>query len=420
MRAHGTMAERALDADAGATVVRDVDLVYSHDATTPLAMSAFKGLFTDRVAIPAKTAVVFDHAYPPPTVDLANLQRRIAQFVEAQGIAHFHRGEGVCHQLLLEKGWAAPGRIIVGADSHTTTLGAAGAFATGMGATDVAVVWATGKTWLQVPDTLRVDLAGALAPGVSVKDVILALLGKLGSDGGASLAMEYGGPGLRGLPFPQRITLANMAAELEAATGMLEVDAAAQAWLEPRVGAPVPAFGPSADASYTAQVDLDLASIEPNVARPPRVDDVVPVGMVQGIPVDKVFIGTCTNGRYEDLAEAAALLRGRKAKVPLLVVPASQAVMDQAAATGVLQALAQAGATIGGTGCGPCLGRQQGVLADEEVCFSTSSRNYSGRMGSPNAKIYLGSPLTAAATALEGRITDPRPLLRQRTAEVVA
>lgn len=419
MRAHGTMAERILGADAGATVVRDVDLVYSHDATTPLAMSAFKGLFTDRLARPERTAVVFDHAYPPPTVDFANLQRRIAQFVEAQGVRHFYRGEGVCHQVLLEKGFAAPGRIIVGADSHTTTLGAAGAFATGLGATDVAVVWATGQSWFQVPETLRIQLTGALRPGVGVKDVILTLLGKLGSDGGASLALEFGGPGLEGLPYPQRITLANMAAELEAATGLLEVDRTARAWLEPRVGAPVEEFRAGRDAAYVARVDLDLDSIEPSVARPPRVDDVVGVGAVEGTPVDTVFLGTCTNGRLEDLAEAAGLLRGKRVKVPLLVVPASQQVMDMAARTGVLHTLIEAGATVGTAGCGPCLGRQLGVLADEEVCFSTGSRNYTGRMGSPNARIFLGSPLTAAATALTGRITDPRPLLR-RSPEVQA
>lgn len=406
----GTMAERILHAQAGETIVRDVDLAYSHDATTPLAMSAFKGLFTDRIARPERTAVVFDHAYPATTVELANLQRRIAQFVEGQGVKRFYRGEGVCHQVLLEKGLAPPGSIVIGADSHTTTLGACGAFATGVGATDLAVVWATGQTWLQVPETLRIDLTGRLAPGVSVKDVILTLLGKLGSDGGASMAVEYGGPGLEGLPFPQRITLANMAAEMEAATGLLEVDRAARAYLEPRVGRALPELRPDADAAYVEALTLDLGDVVPSVARPPKVDDVVGVDKVEGLPVDKVFVGTCTNGRYEDLLEVANALRGRRVAVPTLVTPASQAVMDQAADTGVLTALTRAGVTIGGTGCGPCLGRQQGVLADEEVCFSTSSRNYSGRMGSPLAKIYLGSPLTAAATALAGRITDPRNL----------
>lgn len=408
-----TLAERILGAPAGETVVRDVDLAYSHDATTPLAMSAFQGLFTDRIARPERTAVVFDHAYPATTVELANLHRRIAQFVERQGVARFHRGEGVCHQLLLERGSAAPGSIIVGADSHTTTLGAAGAFATGVGATDLAVIWATGQTWFQVPDTFRVDLEGRLAPGVGGKDAILTLLGKLGSDGGASLAMEYGGPGLASLPFPQRITLANMAAELEAATGLFEVDAEARAWLEPRVGHPLAELRPGRDAAYAHELAFDLSSVEPVVARPPRVDDVVPVSTLEGTRVDRVFIGTCTNGRHEDLAEAAALLRGRKVKVPTLVVPASQAVMDLAGRTGVLQELARAGCTIGGTGCGPCLGRQQGVLADEEVCFSTSSRNYSGRMGSPTARIFLGSPATAAATALAGAIADPRKVAAQ-------
>jgi 3-isopropylmalate dehydratase large subunit len=409
-----TMAERILRAQAGETIVRDVDLVFSHDATTPLAMSAFSQLFTDKLAHPERAAVVFDHAYPAPTVDLANLQRKVARFVEGQGFAHFYRGEGICHQLLLEKGLVRPGAIVVGADSHTTTLGAAGAFATGMGATDVAVIWATGQTWFRVPETVRIELDGKLQPGASVKDVILRLVGTLGAEGGSARALEYGGPGLRAIPFPLRITLANMSAEMEAKTGLLEVDAEARAWIEPRVGHAVQELGPTNDAEYDAEVRLDLVDVEPVLARPPRVDDVVPVSKLEGLAVDKVFLGTCTNARFEDLAQAADLLDGKRVKVPLLVAPASQAVMRQAMDTGVLQRLMQAGATMDGTGCGPCLGRSGGVLGDEEVCVSTSSRNYAGRMGSPKAHIYLASPMTAAAAALTGRITDPRKLLEAR------
>jgi len=406
-----TLAERILGAPAGETIVRDVDLVFSHDATTPLAMKAFEGLFAQRLARPERAAVVFDHAYPPPTVELANQQARISEFVREQGIARFYRGEGICHQLVLEKGLAKPGDIVVGADSHTTTIGAAGAFATGMGATDVAVVWATGQTWLQVPESIRVELHGALHPAVTVKDVILTLLGKVGSGGAAGQALEYGGPGLASLPFPLRITLANMAAEMEAAAGLLEVDRAAQAWLEPRVGGPVRPLRAEPGAAYAQHHDVDLARLEPVVARPPRVDDCVPISQVEGTPVDKVFIGTCTNGRLEDLAQAARVLEGKRVKVPLLVVPASQEEMQRAMESGVLATLLRAGATLGGTGCGPCLGRQLGVLADGEVCFSTSSRNYAGRMGSPKARIWLGSPYAAAATALHGVITDPRRLV---------
>lgn len=411
-----TMAEGILGAQAGETVVRDIDLVYSHDATTPLAMSAFAQLWTKQLARPERSAVVFDHAYPPVTVDQANLQAKTAKFVQEKGFGHFYRGEGICHQLLLEKGLAWPGAIVVGADSHTTTLGAAGAFATGMGATDVAVVWATGKTWFRVPESVRIQLEGRLQPGATVKDVILQLIGKLGAEGGSYRVLEFGGPGLSTLPFPLRITLANMSAEMEAKTGLLEVDAEAREWLEPRVGRPLRLIGPSGDASYEARVDIDLAAVEPVVARPPRVDDIVPVSKLEGLAVDKVFIGTCTNARFEDLAQAAALLEGKRVKIPLLIAPASQAVMREAMDRGVLQKLIQAGATIDGTGCGPCLGRNGGVLGDEEVCLSTSSRNYSGRMGSPSAKIYLGSPLTAAATALTGKLTDPRRFLAPEVA----
>jgi 3-isopropylmalate dehydratase large subunit len=412
-----TLAERILGAPAGETVVRDVDTVFSHDATTPLAMSSFAQLWTDKLARPERAAVVFDHAYPPVTVDQANLQRRITQFVEKQGFGHFYRGEGICHQLLLEKGLAWPGAIVVGADSHTTTLGAAGAFATGMGATDVAVVWATGKTWFRVPQSIRVQLDGKLAPGVSVKDIILKLIGTLGAEGASYHALEFGGPGLESLPFPLRITLANMSAEMEAKTGILEVDRKAQAWLEPRVGRPVPILKADADAEYDQRVAIDLQDTEPVLARPPRIDDIVPVSKVEGMPVDKVFIGTCTNARFEDLQQAASLVAGKRVKIPMLVAPASQLVMKQAMDAGVLQTLIEAGATIDGTGCGPCLGRSGGVLADEEVCLSTSSRNYQGRMGSPKAQIWLGSPLTAAATALTGKITDPRSLVAR---EVIA
>jgi 3-isopropylmalate dehydratase large subunit len=403
-----TLAERILGAPAGETVVRDVDTVFSHDATTPLAMSSFAQLWTDKLARPERAAVVFDHAYPPVTVDQANLQRRITQFVEKQGFGHFYRGEGICHQLLLEKGLVAPGMLVVGADSHTTTLGAAGAFATGLGATDVAVVWATGQTWLRVPESIRVELEGSLSPGVAVKDAILQLIRRLGAEGASNHALEFGGPGLEALPFPLRITLANMAAEMEGDTGLLEVDRVARGWLEPRVGRALPEVRPGPGAGYAREEPLDLAALEPLVARAPRVDDVVPVTELEGMPVDRVFIGTCTNGRLEDLAQAASVLRGQRVRVPTLVVPASRSVMERAADEGVLQALLRAGCEVGATGCGPCLGRNGGVLADEEVCFSTSSRNYSGRMGSPSARIYLGSPLTAAATALRGAIADPR------------
>lgn len=410
----GTMVEEILEAPAGESVVVEPDLVFSHDATTPLAMTAFERMGGTQVAQPEDTAVVFDHMYPAPNEEYAGHHREIEAFVEEQGIAHLHRGEGICHQVLFEEGHATPGAVVVGADSHTPTMGAAGAYATGLGSTDVAVAWKTGQMWLRVPETTRVDLQGSLPPAASVKDLDLHLVRTIGPGGASYQALEYGGPALADLSVAQRMTLTNMSTEMEAATGVCEVDDRATDWLAPRTDASLPRITPTDDAEYTRRLEVDLDALEPLVARPHEVDDVVPAREAAGAPVDQVFLGTCTNGRYRDVAAFAEALASREVAVPTVVVPASRAVLTRLADEGHLASLHEAGVSVGSPGCGPCLGRQEGVLAEDEVCFSTQNRNYQGRMGHPESEVWLGSPRTAAAVALAGEVRDPRDVLPRR------
>lgn len=405
------MVEEILEAPAGESVVVEPDLVFSHDATTPLAMQAFDRMGGTTVSRPEDTAVVFDHMYPAPNEEYAGHHARITDFVDEQGIAHFHRGEGICHQVLAEEGHATPGAVVLGADSHTPTMGALGAYATGLGSTDVAVAWKTGQMWLRVPESIRVRLEGTLPPAASVKDVDLHLVRTVGPSGASYQALEFGGPGLTDLSVAQRMTLTNMSTEMEAATGVCEVDHRTRSWLRDRTDAPLPTLEPDGDATYTDQVTVALDDLEPLVARPHQVHDVVPAREAAGAPVDQVFVGTCTNGRYRDIATFAEALDGREVAVPTIVVPASRAVLTRLADEGHLSSLHRAGVSVGSPGCGPCLGRQEGVLAEDEVCFSTQNRNYQGRMGHPGSEVWLGSPRTAAAVALAGEVRDPRTLL---------
>ena len=413
-----TLAEKIIAAHAGVDsvaagqiVVADVDVAIAQDGTGPLAIQQLRDL--GKVQVKAPTAVFFiDHSAPAPRSELANAHLLIRDFCAETGATLSDVEMGVCHQRVAES-FAKPGDIVIGADSHTCMAGALGAFGTGMGSTDVAIGMATGKTWLRVPETFRVEIDGALPSGVEAKDIILTLIGKLGADGATYKALEFGGPVVEALPMHGRLTLANMAVEAGAKAGLVASDETTREFLT--------AQGREADwrplaadegATYERVVHLAAGELVPMVAAPHTVDNVHPARELAGVKVDQVLIGTCTNGRLEDLRAAAAALRGRQ-RAPhtrLIVTPASAAVWKAAADEGILQTFVGAGALVTNPGCGACVGVHAGILADGEVCVSTANRNFKGRMGNPEGSIYLASPTTAVACAVSGVITDPRDL----------
>ena len=322
-------------------------------------------------------------------------------------------GEGVCHQLVAES-LAKPGDVICGADSHTVTAGGLSAFATGMGSSDIAVAFALGKTWFRLPDTIRVVVSGDFPPGVSAKDLILHLIGQLGADGATYKALEFGGDTVEAMSIPQRLTIANMSVEAGAKVGLFPSDKITHDYLVSQGrGDNYRPLSPDAEARYEKTIHIDVSYLEPTLSKPHTVDNTALVRELKGVKIQQVFIGTCTNGRLEDLAVAAAILKDKKRHpdTRLIVAPASRDVLLQATQAGYIATLIGAGAVSLPPGCGACLGLHQGVLGDGEACLSTANRNFKGRMGNPDAFIYLGSPATAAATAIAGEITDPREVI---------
>ncbi len=386
------------------------DRLLTHDNTADIAQK-FRRIGVERVADPRMNVIVLDHVVPAANETYAANHKAIREFVAEQGIEAFYDvGEGICHQVLPERGHAWPGAVIVGSDSHTPTAGAFGAFAAGIGRTEAAAVMATGEIWLRVPETLRIDLHGTLSPGVMPKDVVLHLIGELGADGANYCAVEFAGEAVRGMSVAGRMVLTNMAAEMGAKNAVVEPDEKTLAWLAERGVPDYEVLHADANAVYARRFTYDVSDLTPQVARPHTVDNVVPVTEVAGTRIDQALIGTCTNGRLEDLRVAADLLRGRRIAegVRLLVLPASREVLLTALAEGLVGDLVAAGATLLNPGCGPCLGAHEGCMAPAEVTLSTANRNFKGRMGSKEAFIYLGSPATVAASALTGVITDPR------------
>jgi len=360
---------------------------------------------------PDRIFIALDHRVPAESEETAGAHAMIRQFVRKQHIRHFYdAGEGVCHQLLPEKGRVRPGELIVGADSHTPTAGAFGAFATGIGATEMAAVWATGRLWLRVPETIRIRIDGAFRPFVGARDLALHLVGQMGAYGAEYAAIEYFGKAIDRMDIGSRMTLCNLSTEMGAKAALVEPDGRTLAFLEGRARGPFRPERADPGARCEMELSVDVRGLEPEVACPHSVDDVRPVGEVSGRAIHQAVIGSCTNGRLEDLREASRILGGRKVHegVRLLVVPASREVLLEAVRRGFVRRLIESGAVLLNPGCGPCLGAHQGVLAPGEVCISTTSRNFRGRMGSPWAEIYLASPATVAASALEGVITDPR------------
>jgi 3-isopropylmalate/(R)-2-methylmalate dehydratase large subunit len=373
------------------------DVAMSHDNTF-LVHRAFQDIGASRIADPSSIVVVLDHRSPANTVNSANTHSAIRKIVDEFDIGWFFDvGAGICHQIMIEKGIAKPGGLIVGTDSHSTTYGAVGAMGIGIGATDMASVWVKGSLWLKVPETIKIGLSGKLAKGVFAKDLSLAIVGELGAMGADYCCLEFNGDWVTEASLSERMTLCNMAAE-----------AGAKSALVPDVAISDP------DARYSRAIAIKTDSLEPMLSVPNSVDKVMPVSSMEGKAIDQAFLGSCTNGRLDDLAIAASILKGRKVHegTRLIVTPASSQVYLQAVEEGIIGILLKAGAVVTASGCGPCLGAHQGVLADGESCISSSNRNFKGRMGSRNASIYLASPATVAASAIEGKIADSRRYLK--------
>jgi 3-isopropylmalate/(R)-2-methylmalate dehydratase large subunit len=414
-----TLAEKILslksgcDACAGDIVIAQVDLAFAQDTTGPLTIRQFQAGKFQRPANPQKTVLFFDHAAPSPNRELANDHQMMRQFAKEMGCMISDVGGGVCHQLVAES-LAKPGDVIVGADSHTVTAGALGAFATGMGSSDVAVVFALGKTWFRVPESIKISVKGELRRGVMAKDLVLQLIGNIGADGATYKALEFGGEGLRSLKISDRLTVANMAVEAGAKAGLFPSDRVTRDYLtHQKRGEDYQPLAADSAADYESQININLTALEPTVAQPHQVANIALARELKGTKIDQVFIGTCTNGRLEDIATAAKVMKGRKRypRTRFIIAPASPQVLLDAISAGYIRILVEAGAVIMPPGCAACLGLHQGVLADGESCLSTANRNFKGRMGSPQAFIYLGSPATAAATAITGEITDPREVM---------
>ena len=399
--------------EPGQIVTVQPDKLLTHDNTAAIA-KIFREIGVEKVARPEISVIVLDHVVPAATEGHATNHQRIREFVKEQGITDFYDvGEGICHQVLPEKGHALPGLLIVGSDSHTPTHGAFGAFAAGIGRTEGAAVMATGEIWLMVPKSFRIDLQGRLPKGVYAKDLILYIIGELGADGADYRAVEFTGPVIEDMTVASRMVLCNMVAEMGAKIGVVTPDDKTRKWLEGRSEADFREVFADPDASYERVMEYDVSALLPQVARPHTVDNVVPVTDVVGTKVDQTFIGTCTNGRLEDFQVAAQILRGRKvaSTTRLLILPASREVLLAAIAEGIITDLVAAGAVVLNPGCGPCLGAHEGVMAPGEVTISTANRNFKGRMGCKEAEIYLASPATVAASALTGEIADPRAFL---------
>jgi 3-isopropylmalate/(R)-2-methylmalate dehydratase large subunit len=414
-----TLAEKILslksgsDASAGDIVVSKVDLAFVQDTTGPLTVREFWDNGFTKLANPSRTALFLDHAAPSPQRQLSTDHILLRKFARDTGALIFDVGEGVCHQLVAEK-LARPGDVIVGADSHTVTAGGLGAFSTGMGSSDIAVAFALGKTWFRVPETIKVVVNGRFKHGIYAKDLILHLIGLIGADGATYKALEFSGNVVNNMTIAERLTIANMAVEAGAKVGLFPSDRQTLEYLR-SVGreADYQPLAADADAVYERVIEIDATALEPTVSKPHTVDNTATARELKGTKLDQVFIGTCTGGRLDDLAVAAAIFKNRRhhPQTRLIVTPASQKVYLEAIRLGYIEILVQAGANIMPPGCGACLGVHQGVLGDGEVCLSTANRNFKGRMGNPEGFIYLASAATAAASAIKGEISDPREVM---------
>ncbi len=407
------------DVKAGEYVFARIDRAMIHDITGPLAIKAFKEIAGEdgKVWDSKKIIIAFDHQVPADSINAAENHKMLRKFAEKQGILNYDVYEGIAHQIMVEKGHVLPGMVVVGADSHTCMYGALGAFATGIGSTDMGAVFALGKLWFRVPETIRFDIHGKLQKGVYSKDLILYLIGMIGADGANYKAVEFSGSAIREMDMSQRFTITNMAIEMGGKSGIIEPDKETERYLRNSgVDTGIEDWEwlkSDEDAEFFMRYEVNAGDIEPMVALPHSVDNVKPVREVEGVKADQVFIGSCTNGRYEDLKIAAKILKGEKVArgTRLIIIPASRSEYVKALKEGLIDVFIEAGAIVEFPSCGPCMGGSFGLIASNETSISTSNRNFIGRQGSPEGRVYLVSPATAAATAIYGVLTDPREVL---------
>ncbi len=415
-----TLAEKILAAHTDKKVVPgefinvSVDLILANDITAPIAIREFQRIGVGKVFDPKKVVMVPDHFVPNKDIASAEQAKLMREFCREQEAVHFEVGQmGIEHVLLPEQGLVLPGDVVIGADSHTCTYGALGAFSTGMGSTDIAVAMATGDIWMKVPPTIKLVYHGSLGKWVGGKDLILYTIGQIGADGALYSAMEFAGEVIDALSMDGRFTMANMAIEAGGEAGLFKVDEKTLAYIQPRAKRPYTIYEPDSDAEYSQVIEYDVSSLEPQVALPHSPANTKPVSQVGDIEIDQAVIGSCTNGRLEDLQITARILEGRKVHpgVRCIIIPGSQQVYLDALTEGLIEIFIRAGAVVSTPTCGPCLGLHTGVLADGERCISTTNRNFVGRMGSPKSEVYLSNPAVAAASAIMGKITSPEDIL---------
>jgi 3-isopropylmalate/(R)-2-methylmalate dehydratase large subunit len=412
----GTFAQKVLARKVGAAeispgeiVIVSPDVALSHDNTAPI-YGLFREMGGERVFDPEMNVIVLDHATPAPTTKHAENHRMIRDFVRDQGLPYFYEvGRGICHQVLVEEGLALPGEVVLGSDSHTLHAGALGAFAAGIGRTEMASIWALGELWLRVPESIKIEVKGQAKRWVTSKDLALQVIGDLGSDGALGMSVEWHGEAIQAMSIGGRQVLTNMMAEMGAKNSFMPPDGGVDAYLQGRAKRAYEAVFPDVGAGYARSFVYDLEFLEPMVARPHRVDNVAPLGQVRGVRIDQAFLGTCTNGRLEDLALAARVLEDRHVAkgTRMIVIPASSQVYLAALKAGYVQTFIEAGAAVLSPGCGPCMGNHMGVPAEGEVTISSANRNFKGRMGTPESEIYLAGPAIVAASAVAGEITHP-------------
>ncbi|NQT30345.1 MAG: 3-isopropylmalate dehydratase large subunit [Candidatus Saganbacteria bacterium] len=413
---HRTIAEKILashcqkDAKAGDIVIADLDFMIGQDGTSGVAIDSFNKIGSKKVFAPKKVAIIIDHSSPSPSQGVSAIHKKIREFAKAQEIHLYDIGCGVCHQITPEQGYAVPGNLIVGADSHTCTYGAINVFSTGIGSTDLAAAWVSGKLWFKVPESIKVTFAGKLSKGVYSKDLILKLIGDITADGATYKALEIYGDAISAMSVDARFTISNMAIECGAKAGLMPADKKVLDWVKAHSKKKPNPVAADKDAVYGKKIEIDVSKLEPQIAKPHTVDNVVPISKIGEVPVQQGFIGTCTNGRLEDFQIAAKILKGKKVKngCRLIIAPASKQILLDMIKDGTYQTLLEAGAVAVTPGCGPCVGTHNGVPSDGENVISTANRNFKGRMGNPNAFIYLASPATVAASVITGKITDPR------------
>jgi len=411
-----TIAEKILsnhagrDLKAGEIAICDVDFCFGQDGTSSIIIDSFNKLGLKKVFDRSKFYMVIDHSAPSPNIGVSEIHKKMRNFAKTYDVGMYDIGCGVCHQLIPQKGHVTCGDVVLGADSHTCTYGAINVFSTGVGSTDLAITLASGKNWFRVPETIKVTVSGKLPKGVYSKDVILHIIKQIGSNGATYKSVEFYGDTVTAMSVDARLTISNMAVEMGAKVGLMEADDKVLKWVKEHSSKEPKSVKADPDARYVAVKSYDVSNLVPQVAKPHAVDNVSDVTQLLDVKIDQAFVGTCTNGRLEDLEVAANILKGKSVHpdVKFVIAPASKEIYLQAVKKGLVGTFVKSGCTVLGPGCGPCVGTHNGVLADGEVAISTANRNFKGRMGNPNSFIYLASPATVAASALKGRIADPR------------